>query len=83
MPGARGFSGKIAYVVSHSLMVSIPLLRLPVVAFDHGRNPFPGVTFPQVLLTQRKTQEDTHRPYQDVTSPDRASSHHFFSPYHR
>lgn len=58
-------------MVSHSLMVSIPLLRLPEVAFGHGRNPFPGLTLPQVLLTQRKTQEDTHHPYQDVTSPDR------------
>lgn len=82
MFGTRGFSGKLTYLVSRSLVVSIPLLRLPEVAFDHGRNPFPGVTFPQVLLTQRKTQEDTRHPYQDVTSPDTAASHHFFSLYH-
>lgn len=77
MLGTRGFSGKLTYVVSHSLMASIPLLRLPEVAFDHGRNPFLGVTFPQVVLTQWKTQKDICHPYQDITSPDSAASRHF------
>lgn len=83
MLGTRCFSGKLTQMVSHSFVVSIPFLRLPEVAFDHGRNPFPGLTFPQVLLTQEKTQEDTHHPYQDVTSPDTAASYHFFSLYHQ
>lgn len=82
MLGTRAFSGKLTSVVPCSLMVSIPLLGLPEVAFDRSTNSFAAVTFPQVLLTQQKMQEATHHPYQDGTSPDTDASDHFFSSYH-
>lgn len=79
MLGTRAFSGKLTFVVPCSLMVSVPLLGLPEVAFDHSTNSFAAVTFPWVLLTQKKMQEATHHPYQVGTSPDTdASFFHFF-----
>lgn len=82
MLGIRDFPAKLTSVVFHSLMVSIPFLRLSEVAVDRSPNPFAGAVFLQVLLTQQKMQEVPHHPYQDVTSPDTDASHHFFNSYH-
>lgn len=52
-----GFSGKLIYKVSHSLLLFISLLRLPEVAFDHGRYPFPGITFPRCFWLKGKPRK--------------------------
>lgn len=55
--GTSGFSRKLTYMVSHSLMLFIPLLRLPEVPFDRGRYPFPGITFPRCFWLKGKPRK--------------------------